>query len=98
MIASSDPQVKEAARPFKSRLINVVVGCVVGFLFLLVGGSSEWKLPFALSVMVLVSSYMVHEHTMWRQAPITAAIIVAGGLMRRSKLITQKWGKIGVSG
>src|SRR5712692_524587 len=55
MIASSDPQVKEAARIFKSRLINVLVGCVVGFLFLLVGGSSVWKLPLALSVTVLVS-------------------------------------------
>ena len=92
MIASSDPQVKEAARIFKSRLINVLVGCAVGFLFLLVGGSSEWKLPLALSVTVLVSSYLVHEHTMWRQAPITAAIIVAGGLTHRSKLIGVEYG------
>jgi hypothetical protein len=34
MIAASDPQVEEAARMFRSRLINVLVGCVVGLAFL----------------------------------------------------------------
>jgi uncharacterized membrane protein YccC len=92
MIASSDPQLKEAARIFKSRLINVLVGCLIGFLFVLVGGSSEWKLPLALFVTVLVSSYMVREQTMWRQAPITAAIIVAGGLTHHSRLIGVEFG------
>jgi uncharacterized membrane protein YccC len=86
MIASSDPQVVEAARMFKCRIINVLVGCAVGLLVLVVGGSSEWKLPFALAVAVLVSSYVVQIQTMWRQAPITAAIVIAGGLTHHSKL------------
>ena len=86
MIASSDPQVKEAERMVKSRLINVLVGCVIGLTFLLVGGSSAWKLPLALSVAVLVSSYVVRVQTMWRQAPITAAIVIAGSLTQHSRL------------
>jgi uncharacterized membrane protein YccC len=86
MIASSDPQVKEAERMVKSRLINVLVGCVIGLAFLLVGGSSAWKLPLALSVAVLVSSYVVRVQTMWRQAPITAAIVIAGSLTHHSRL------------
>src|SRR6516165_10349961 len=86
MIAASEPQVREAQRMFRSRMINVVVGCVVGLVFLLVGGSSEWKLPFALAVTVLVSSYVIHVQTMWRQAPITAAIVIASGLEHHSKL------------
>jgi uncharacterized membrane protein YccC len=86
MVAASDPQVKEAARMFRSRIINVLVGCAVGLLFLIVGGSSEWKLPLALAVTVLVSSYVVHIQTMWRQAPITAAIVIAAGLTHHSKL------------
>ena len=64
----------------------MLVGCAVGLLFLLVGGSSEWKLPFALAVTVLVSSYVIHIQTMWRQAPITAAIVIAAGLTHHSKL------------
>jgi uncharacterized membrane protein YccC len=86
MVAASDPQVKEAERMFRSRLVNVLVGCVVGLLFLVVGGSSEWKLPLALAVTVLISSYVIHIQTMWRQAPITAAIVIAAGLTHQSKL------------
>jgi uncharacterized membrane protein YccC len=86
MIAASEPQVVEAARMFKSRIINVLVGCAVGLLVLVVGGSSEWKLPLAMALAVLVSSYVVHIQTMWRQAPITAAIVIAAGLTHHSKL------------
>ncbi len=35
---------------------------------------------------VLISSYVVHIQTMWRQAPITAALVIAAGLMHHSKL------------
>ena len=86
MVAASEPQVKEATRMFRSRIINVMVGCVVGLAFLLVGGASEWKLPLALAVTVLISSYVVHIQTMWRQAPITAAIVIATGLTHHSKM------------
>jgi len=77
MIAASDPGVVEA---------NVLVGCAVGLLVLVIGGSSEWKLPLALAVTVLVSSYVIQIQTMWRQAPITAAIVIAAGLTHHSKL------------
>jgi uncharacterized membrane protein YccC len=86
MIAASEPQVREAARMFRSRIINVLLGCAVALVVLLPGGSSEWKLPLALAVSVLVSSYVVHVQTMWRQAPITAAIVIAAGLTHHSKL------------
>ena len=86
MVAASDPQVKEAVRIFKSRLINVLLGCAVGLIFVVIGGTSEWKLPIALAVTVLLSSYWVQIPTMWRQAPITAAIVIAAGLTDNSKL------------
>ena len=38
MVAASEPQVKEAARMFRSRIINVLIGCAVGLLLLVVGG------------------------------------------------------------
>jgi uncharacterized membrane protein YccC len=86
MVAASDPQVTEAARMFRSRLINVLVGGVVGLLFLVVGGPAEWMLPLALAVTVLLSSYVIHIQTMWRQAPITAAIVIAAGVTSHSRL------------
>ena len=86
MIAASEPVVKEAARMFKARIINVLVGCVVGLAFMLIGGSRDWKLPLGLAVAVLISTYFVPIKTMWRQAPITAAIVIASGLEHHSKL------------
>jgi uncharacterized membrane protein YccC len=85
MVAASEPQVKEATRMFRSRVINVLVGCAVGLLLLVIGGTSEWKVPFGLAVTVLISSYVVRIQTMWRQAPITAAIVIATGLIQHSK-------------
>jgi uncharacterized membrane protein YccC len=86
MVAAADPQPEEARRLFRSRLLNVVVGCAVGFCLLLVGSQSDWSVPFALAVTVLISSYVVRIKTMWRQAPITAAIIIAAGISQSSTL------------
>jgi uncharacterized membrane protein YccC len=86
MIAASDPQVTEAVRMFRSRIINVLVGCAVGLIFVIIGGPSVWKLPIALAATVLISSYVIHIPTMWRQAPITAAIVIAAGLSAHSEL------------
>ncbi len=86
MVAASDPQPEEARRLFRSRLINVLVGCGVGFGLLLLGGRSNWLLPFALAATVLVSTYLVRIKTMWRQAPITAAVVIAAGLVGNSTL------------
>jgi uncharacterized membrane protein YccC len=92
MIASSDPHVKKAARLFRCRVINTAVGCAVGLLFLLVGGSNDWMLPLALAAAILVSSYLVRIPTMWRQAPITAAIVIAASLTLQSKAIGLEYG------
>jgi uncharacterized membrane protein YccC len=87
MVAATDPQPEEARRLFRSRLINVAVGCVVGFVFLLLGSGSEWMIPVALSITVLISTYLVRVTTMWRQAPITAAIVIAAGIGKSSAKI-----------
>jgi len=86
MVAASDPVPEEARRLFRSRLVNVLVGCAVGFCLLLLGGHSDWMIPFALAVTVLISSYVIRIKTMWRQAPITAAIVIAAGISRSSTL------------
>ncbi len=86
MVAASEPNPEEARRFFRSRVINVLVGCAVGMGFLVLGNRSEWLLPFALSTAVLVSTYLVRIKTMWRQAPITAAIVIASALTQDSAL------------
>jgi uncharacterized membrane protein YccC len=85
MVAASDPQPEEAKRMFKARLSNVLVGCVVGLFFLLVGGTADWLLPLTLAVTVLISSLVIRIKTMWRQAPITAAVVIASGVIEGTK-------------
>jgi uncharacterized membrane protein YccC len=92
MVAASDPQPEEARRMFKSRLINVAVGSLTGLIFLLMGGTRNWVLPLALAATVLVSSYIVRIKTMWRQAPITAAVVIAAAFTSNSWEIGIKQG------
>ena len=86
MIAAADPQPEEARRMFRSRILNVLVGCVIGFLLLFVAGRGNWTIAFGLAVAVLISTYVVRIKTMWRQAPITAAIIIAAGISSDSSM------------
>jgi uncharacterized membrane protein YccC len=86
MIAASEPRVPEALKFFRGRLLNTGVGCATGLIILFVGGTSLWKIPLALSISVLISAYIVRVPVMWRQAPITTTLVVAGGLMDSSKM------------
>jgi hypothetical protein len=56
-------------------------------LFVTVGEPTPWKFPFALAITVLLSSYIIRIPVMWRQAPITAAIVIAGSLPEHSKTV-----------
>ncbi|MFO1149778.1 MAG: FUSC family protein [Alsobacter sp.] len=86
LVAASEPVPSKGYANFVSRLTNTAVGCAVGLGFLLVGDPHPWKLPFALAIAVLLSVYVVRVPVMWRQAPITAAIVVAGSVTEHSKL------------
>lgn len=86
MIASSDPVWTQAKRTFRGRTLNALIGAMVGLTFLVIGQPRQWKLPVALAVTTLLSTYVVRVKTMWRQAPITAAIVIAAGISRSSTL------------
>jgi uncharacterized membrane protein YgaE (UPF0421/DUF939 family) len=84
MVSSADPDPKEAKKMLKGRLINVLVGCAVAVLFMLIGGAREWLLPMAMFVCVAVTSLFVRIKTMWRQAPVTTAFVISAGVLHES--------------
>lgn len=92
MVAASDPLVQQAIKTFRGRMINAALGCATGLLFLGMGGSGQWKLPLALAVTVLLSTYVVRVQVMWRQAPITAAIVIASAWDHRSNVTALETG------
>ncbi len=86
MVATSDPLMKQSILLFRSRFINTLVGCAVGLLFIALGGGRVITLPLAMAATVLISSYIVRISTMWRQAPITAAFVIAAGLEHHTRI------------
>jgi len=86
MVATSDPLMKTAIMILRSRIINTLVGCAIGLVFIAIGGNRIITLPLALAVTVLVSSYIVRIQTMWRQAPISAAFVIAAGFEHHSRI------------
>ena len=59
MVAVIDPHLKAALATFRGRIINSMLGCSIGLIFLMVGTETEWKLPMALAATVLLSSYFL---------------------------------------
>jgi uncharacterized membrane protein YccC len=86
MVATSDPLMKNALTFFRARMINAFLGCGVALLFIAIGGSRLLMLPLAMAVTVLLTSYVVRIQTMWRQAPITAAFVIAAGIEHHSRI------------
>lgn len=86
MVATSDPLMKTALMILRSRIINTLVGCAIGLVFIAIGGNRIITLPLALAVTVLVSSYLVRIQTMWRQAPISAAFVIAAGFEHHTRI------------
>jgi uncharacterized membrane protein YccC len=84
MIGASDPEPELARQVFRNRLINVLVGCACGLAFLLLAGGRTWVLPVALATTVFIATRVVRVKMMWRQAPITAAIVIAAALAGQS--------------
>jgi hypothetical protein len=86
MIAASEPIMGDALRMFRASLINTAVGCAVGL--------AAWppvdrvngpcRSPFRPPCSSPPTSCA--SPNMWRQAPITAAIVIASGLAQHSKL------------
>lgn len=85
MVATSDPQLKQSLATFYGRIVNTLLGCAVGMAFVTLG-HTDWQLPAAMALAVIVSAYFVRVPTMWRQAPITAAIVVAANLHQHDTL------------
>jgi len=86
MVATSDPAMKQAVLILRARITNTLVGCLVGMLFIAIGGTKLITLPLAMAVTVLLSSYVVRVPTMWRQAPISAAFVIAASLEFHSRI------------
>lgn len=85
MVATSDPAIRQAVVILRSRIANALIGCIVGLAVIAVGGPHMISMPLAMAITVLLSWYVVRFPTMWRQAPIGAAFVVAASLQHHTR-------------
>jgi uncharacterized membrane protein YccC len=86
VIVVTEPQMQTAWLTLGSRIVNPVIGCTTGLLFLLLVGPAIWALPLAVTATVLVCTNVVRLSASWRLAPATAALVIASGVVEESRL------------
>lgn len=84
VIVVSEPRFQGVVTAFRTRMLNTVVGCAVALGFLELFGLSSWSILLAMAASVLVGSYLVSAHFVWRVAPTTVAIIMIPGFSEDS--------------
>jgi len=85
LIVVTEPEAVAAWRAFLTRLVNTVIGCASGLLFLLAAGPENWVIPLALTATVLVCIYVVRLPLTWRVGPGTAALVLTAGVAAQSR-------------
>jgi hypothetical protein len=75
MIPALDPQMKQAVTNFRGRIFNALLGCVTGLLFLLVGGTSEWK-PSPVNSAVAIRG--AEDVSLWREHHVVEDVCLRG--------------------
>ena len=80
LIIVTEPKIETAWLSFKARIFNTFGGCAIGLFFLLFIPEHSWLFPIALTISVLLSTYVIRKPLGWRVAPITTAIIIAAGM------------------
>jgi len=84
VIIVTEPHPHLAWIAFRTRMINTLVGSLVGFCVLAFAGPTAMTLIAGLSFTALVSTYINHGQQGWRIAPITTALVVSAGMTQQS--------------
>jgi uncharacterized membrane protein YccC len=76
VIVVSDPDFDAVRSTAISRVVNTIVGCLIGLTFMYAGGVNIYTLIAALTVSVLLSTSFKNYPVSWKLAPTTVAIII----------------------
>ena len=82
VVMVSEPAFQSAVLAFRWRVINTLVGCGVGVLFLWIAGPSIWAILAAMVSCVLISVWIMDAPTGWRIGPISSAIVMKPVVLR----------------
>ena len=83
-VVVTDLKVRSAMDNFVSRMLNTLIGCMTGLVFLKLFGASAWVMLLAMALSVIISSDLVRVPISWRIAPITTAIVMTPAYLSHS--------------
>jgi uncharacterized membrane protein YccC len=76
VITVTEPERSAALLAFNSRIVNTLIGCVVGLVFLYLLGPSFWSILFGIVASVIICTTFVRVPGSWRVSPVTVAIVM----------------------
>ena len=86
-VVVTDLKFEGAVNSFVSRMLNTLIGCGTGLLFLRAfgtWGASPGMVLLAMALAIVVSADFVHVPISWRIAPITTAIVMTPAYLSHS--------------
>jgi len=84
VIIVSDPDFDNVRSATVTRIVNTVVGCLLGLLFIYVLGVNFWSLIVAITVSVFISTSFKNYPTSWKLAPVTVAIVMIPAIVEHA--------------
>jgi uncharacterized membrane protein YccC len=83
-VVVTDLKMQSAMTNFVSRMLNTLIGCAAGLLFLWLFGAEPWSVLLAMALSVIISTDVVRVPISWRIAPITTAIVMIPAFLSHS--------------
>jgi uncharacterized membrane protein YccC len=84
VVVVSEPEFQSALVAFKSRVMNTLIGCLVGLACLYLLGPAIWSVVLGVGISVLICTNIVRVPGSWKIAPITVLIVMTPGILEHS--------------
>jgi uncharacterized membrane protein YccC len=85
VIIATEPEISAALQAFNSRVLNTLIGCAIGLLFLyLLGPAPIWVL-LGITASIFLCTHLIRVPGSWRVAPVTVAIVMTPSFLGAGK-------------
>ncbi|HEV7229872.1 MAG TPA: FUSC family protein [Bacteroidia bacterium] len=84
VIVVSDPDFNAVRLTVIARVVNTIMGCLLGLLFIYLLGVTIWSLLCAIAVSVLLSTSFKKYPSSWKLAPVTVVIVMTPSVVENA--------------
>jgi len=81
VIIVTEPDLSAALQAFYSRVINTLIGCAIGLIFLYLFGPAPIWILLGVTASVFLCTTLISVPGSWRVAPVTVVIVMTPGVL-----------------